>query len=139
MPSAPPNASKSALWTGRVLSAILVLFLVFTSFIGYMHPAAAKDAFVHLGIPFSLNVPIGAILLVCIVLYVIPQTSVLGAILFTGYFGGALMTHLRAGDPLSRALFPTYVAAIAWLGLYLREPRLRALVPFRDLQPKANN
>jgi hypothetical protein len=125
--------SKPALWTGRVLSAIILLFLAFSSAMGLMNPGAAVDAFAHLGIPLSLNVPIGVILLGCAVLYAIPQTSVLGAILFTGYFGGALMTHLRAGDPLfTRALFPVYVGVIVWLGVYLREPRLRVLVPFRS-------
>lgn len=133
MPSAPPNVSKSALWTGRILSAIVVLFLVLSSIVSFLQPAMAADAFTHLGIPPSLEIPISVVLLVCTILYAVPQTSVLGAILFTGYFGGALMTHLRAGDPLfSRALFPTYVGAIVWLGLYLREPRLRALVPFRN-------
>ena len=135
MASAPPSitVSKPALWTGRVLSAIILLFLAFSSAMGLMNPGAAVDAFAHLGIPLSLNVPIGVILLGCAVLYAIPQTSVLGAILFTGYFGGALMTHLRAGDPLfTRALFPVYVGVIVWLGVYLREPRLRVLVPFRS-------
>jgi len=131
--ASPPIAvSKPALWIGRTLSAVVVLFLVFSSVMSFLQPAMAAEAFVHLGIPPSLGIPISVLLLVCALLYVIPQTSVLGAILFTGYFGGALMTHLRAGDPLSRALFPTYVAAIAWLGLYLREPRLRVLIPFRS-------
>jgi hypothetical protein len=91
------------------------------------------EAFVKLGYPTSLAVPIGIVLLVCVVIYVIPRTSVLGAILLTGYLGGAIATHVRVGDPLfSHVLFPTYVALLLWGGLYLREDRLRALIPLRS-------
>ena len=134
MPSelSAPAVSKSALWTGRVLSTLLILFLLFDSVLKFMKPQPVIDSFTHLGIPITLDYPIAIILLICTILYALPPTSVLGAILLTGYLGGAVMTHLRAGDPLfSHALFPTYLGVLLWLGLYLREPRLRALVPIK--------
>jgi hypothetical protein len=86
----------------------------------------------RLGWSLSLAPVLGIVLLVCVALYVIPITSVLGSILLTGYLGGAIATHLRVGDPLfSHILFPTYVGALLWGGLYLREDRLRALIPLR--------
>jgi hypothetical protein len=90
------------------------------------------EAMAHLGWSLSLLPVLGIVLLVCTALYVIPITSVLGAILLTGYLGGAVATHLRGGDPLfSHVLFPTYLGVLLWGGLYLREPRLRALIPLR--------
>jgi hypothetical protein len=122
--------SKKARWIGYLLSGLVVLFLLFDSIIKFVKPAPVVEAFAHLGWPISLAETIGTILLVCVVLYAIPRTSVLGAILLTGYLGGAVATHLRAGDPLfSHVLFPTYMGALLWLGLYLRDERLRALVP----------
>jgi hypothetical protein len=86
-----------------------------------------------LGWPAGLAVPLGAILLICLIFYVIPKTSVLGAILLTGYLGGAVATHFRINDPLfSHILFPTYLGLFLWGGLYLREPRLRELIPLRS-------
>jgi DoxX-like family len=88
-----------------------------------------------LGIPIALDFTIGALLLLCTLLYAVPATSVLGAILLTGYLGGAVMSHLRAGDPLfSHVLPPTYLGIFLWLGLYLRDPRLRVLIPLRNQQ-----
>ena len=90
------------------------------------------ESFGQLGYPVSLALGIGAVELACLVLYVIPRTSVLGAILLTGYLGGAVATHVRVGSPLlTHVLFPIYVAALVWGGLFLREGRLRALVPLR--------
>jgi len=124
--------SKPALWTGRVLSSIIVLLLLLDSVMKFMKPQPVIDAFARLGIPLALDVAIGVVLLICVALYAIPQTSVLGAILLTGYLGGAIMSHLRVGDPLfSHALFSSYLGIIVWLALWLREPRLRALTPFR--------
>jgi len=95
-------------------------------------PAPVVDAFTHLGLPLSLANTLGILLLVCTAVYVFPRTSVLGAILLTGYLGGAVATHLRAGDPLfSHVLFPTYLGVLLWLGLYLRDDRLRGLIPSR--------
>ena len=118
--------------TGRVLSTLAVLFLIFDS-VGKLlevPPVVAGSA--ALGYPASTVFPIGVILLLCVVTYVVPSTSVLGAVLLTGYLGGAVATHVRAENPLfSHALFPIYVALFIWGGLFLREDRLRALFPWR--------
>lgn len=135
MPSDSQTApvSKKGLWAGRILSGLVVLFLIPDGIIKFMKPAPVVDAFAHLGLPLSISVALGIILLLSTVLYAIPATSVLGAILLTGYLGGAVATHLRVGDPLfSHVLFPTYLGAVIWLGLYLREERLRALIPLRS-------
>jgi hypothetical protein len=125
--------TKAQLWTGRVLSTLAVLFLTFDATIKLLRLPMVEEASAKLGYQALTIFHIGMVLLVCVVLYAIPQTSVLGAILLTGYLGGAVATHTRVGDPLfSHILFPTYVGALVWLGLYLREPRLRALVLFRS-------
>ena len=134
MPSDTQNApvSKKGLWAGRIMSALVILFLVFDIVIKFVKPAPAPvvEAFAHLGWSLSLAAVLGTVLLVSTALYVIPITSVLGAILLTGYLGGAVATHLRVGDPLfSHVLFPTYLGVLLWGGLYLRESRLRALIP----------
>ena len=124
--------SKGQLWTGRVLSTLAVLFLLFDSTLKFLKPQAVIDGTVALGYSVSLITPLGVVLLICTLLYVIPMTQVLGAILLTGYLGGAVATHVRHGDPLfSHILFPTYLGAFLWLGLYFRDPALRAFVPFR--------
>ena len=121
------------MWVGRVLSGLAVLFLILDGVIKFMKPPPVVDAFAHVGWPLSLANTLGVLLLVCTAIYVLPSTSILGAILLTGYLGGAVATHLRAGDPLfSHVLFPTYLGALVWLGLYLRDERLRALVPLRS-------
>lgn len=126
-----PTASKT-LWGGRVLSALAILFLLFDSVIKVLKVDVAVEGTVQLGYPEGVVVGIGIIELVCLALYVIPRTSVLGAILFTGYLGGAIATHVRIGSPLfTHTLFPIYVAALIWGGLILREDRLRALIPLR--------
>lgn len=94
-------------------------------------PAPVVEATVRLGYPESVIVPLGFVLLVCTVLYLIPLTSVLGAILLTGYLGGAVATHVRAGEGLFSLVFPIIFGVLIWLGLYLRDDRLRALVPLR--------
>jgi hypothetical protein len=131
--------SKTALWVGRIMSALVILFLAFDIVIKFVKPAPPPvvEALAHVGWSLNLVPVLGTILLVSTVLYVIPNTSVLGAILLTGYLGGAVATHFRVGDPLfSHVLFPTYLGVLLWGGLYLREPRLRALLPFRT--PKAS-
>jgi hypothetical protein len=133
MASDAPALSRGALWIGRVISVLIVLFLLFDSVLKFIKPAPVVSSFAHLGIPIALDYPIAIVLLICTILYALPPTSVLGAILLTGYLGGAVMTHLRAGDPLfTHVLFPTYMGALLWFALYLREPRLRTLVPFRS-------
>ena len=127
------SVSKKALWAGRIVSALPVLFLLMDGVMKLFKPAVVVDATLKVGYAESTIVPLGIVLLACTILYVVPQTSVLGAILLTGYLGGAVATHTRVGDPLfSHVLFPTYLGALIWLGLYLRDARLRGLVPLRQ-------
>ena len=125
--------SHKALWTGRILSALPVLFMLFDSAIHLMKIPPVVESFGQLGYPVSLAVGLGIIELICVVLYVVPRTAVLGAILLTGYLGGAIASQVRIGAPLfSNALFPVYLGVLIWGGLYLRESRLRALIPLRN-------
>jgi hypothetical protein len=121
--------SKAAIWTGRVLSALPVLLMVFSASLKLSRTPAAVEGFSRFGYAEYLLVPLGIVELSCVVLYLIPQTAVLGAILMTGYLGGAVATHFRVSDP--SFILPALLGVIAWLGLYLREPRLRALAPLR--------
>jgi hypothetical protein len=122
----------SLVWMGRVLSGMAVLFLIFDSVIKVIRLPPAIEGTVKLGYPETAVVTIGMIELVCLAIYLVPQTSLLGAILLTGYLGGAIATHVRVGSPLfSHTLFPIYVAALIWGGLLLRDEALRTLVPFR--------
>jgi DoxX-like family len=135
MQSATEKAATSTkgLWTGRVISALAVLFLLFDSILKLAKPAFVVEGTVKVGYPESSIIPLGITLFICTVLYAIPRTSILGAILLTGYLGGAVATHVRVSDPLfSHALFPVYLGILIWGGLFLREDRLRALVPFRS-------
>lgn len=121
--------SKAALWTGRVLSGIAILFLTFDTVIKLVVMPQVTESMNSLGYPAQLALTIGIIELTCLIIYIIPATSVLGAILFTGYLGGAIATHLRLENPLfTHVLFPTYIAAFIWGGLYLRDPRVRVLL-----------
>src|SRR5207237_9300659 len=109
-----------------------VLFLVMDGVMKLGKPAIVVDSTVKLGYSETVILPLGIVLLSCTVLYVIPQTSVLGAILLTGYLGGAVATHLRIGNPLlTHVLFPSYLGVLIWAGLWLRDGRLRALIPLR--------
>jgi hypothetical protein len=122
------QSSKAAERTGYVLSGVAVLFLLFDSVIKLTGAQVVSDSMVQLGYPVTLAVTIGVIELVCLFVYIVPRTSIVGAILLTGYLGGAIATHVRIGSPLaSHTLFPIYVAVLVWGGLYLREPRVRAL------------
>lgn len=126
--------SQKTLWTGRVFSGLAVLFLLFDAVFKLVRPtpAAVVDAFTKVGYPPDLAVNLGLLLLACVVVYVIPRTAVLGAILLTGYLGGAVATHVRVGDPLfSHILFPVYMGLFIWGGLYFREERVRTLIPLR--------
>ena len=127
--SAVRPASARALWTGRVLSALAVLFLAFDTSIKLAGATEAIEGTTSLGWQ-PPHVPIiGAIELVLLILYLVPRAAPLAAILWTGYLGGAIATHLRLDHPLfSHVLFPIYVAAFIWGGLYLRDARVRALV-----------
>ncbi len=124
--------SKSKLWTSYALSGIAVLFLIFDTGIKIMRESHAVEGTVQLGYPDSAVVTLGIIEAVCLILYLIPRTSIFGMILMTGYLGGAVATHVRLGNPLfSHILFSVYIAILLWGGLYLREQRLRELIPFR--------
>ena len=129
MESATQAVSKTNLWAGHIISTLVVLFLLFDAVAKLMKIAPVLQAFTQLGFSTSLAVPIGAVLLVCTILYVIPPTSILGAILLTAYLGGATVTHVRAGQPF---YFPVIFGVLVWGGLYLRENRLRALIPLRS-------
>jgi len=123
--------SKGRLWTGRIISAVVVLFLLFDSITKVLKVRAVIEASAQLGYPVSAIVTIGIILLVCTVFYIIPQTAVLGTILLSGYLGGAVAANLRIGSAMFNTFFPIVFAALAWTGIFLRESRLGALIPFR--------
>jgi hypothetical protein len=128
---AVPVSQKNP-WPGRILTAVPALFLLADGVGKLVNPAPVVEGMARLGYPSNLTATIGIILFVCTVIYLIPRYSILGAILLTGYLGGAVASQLRIGEPLfSHVLFPTYVAAMLWGGLYLRDDRLRALVPLR--------
>ena len=124
--------SKGRLWTGRIMSALPALFLFMDAVGKLVKPAPVVEGTVQLGYPESVLLGLGIVLLACTVLYVIPRTAILGAILLTGYLGGAVATHVRVGNPLfTHVLFPVYLGVLIWGGLYLRDERLRALIPLR--------
>jgi len=123
---------QKRLLAGRVMSGLAIVFLLFDGVIHMMKIAPVVDGFAQLGYPVSLALGLGVLELVCVVGYLIPRTSVLGAILLTGYLGGAIAAQVRIGSPLfSTTLFPVYVALLIWGGLYLRDDRLRTLIPLR--------
>ena len=121
--------STKMVWAGRIISALPVLMLLVSGVMKFVKPAPVVEEFARLGYPESLTLGIGILELVSTVVYVIPRSCVLGAILLTGYLGGATATHVRVGDPF----FPPIVLGVlVWGGLYLRDERLRALVPLRS-------
>ncbi len=127
--SAAPSTSNRSRWGGRILSGLPVLFLIFDAVIKLVHLAPVAEASARLGLPDHLAGGLAVLLLACLALYVVPRTAALGAVLLTGYLGGAVAIHLRVGDPLlSHSLFPVYVGAMLWAGLFLRDPRVRAVV-----------
>lgn len=133
MPSNPETpVSKSALWGGRILSALPVLMLLFSASGKLMQPPEVMEGFARLGYAGSLALSLAVVELTCTAIYLIPRTSVLGAILLTGYLGGATATHVRVGDPLSMFIIPVILGVMVWGGLFLREPRLRALIPLKS-------
>jgi hypothetical protein len=125
-----PPIKKSMLWAGRVVSAVPILMLLMSAMMKLTHQSALVEGFKHFGFQQGALTGIGLLELFCAVLYAIPATSVLGAALVTAYLGGAVATHVRVGDPFP---IPVVLGALAWLGLYLRDRRLRALFPFRTL------
>jgi len=127
----PRSIGKKSVWTGRLLSGLIAAFLAFDAVIHLLKPAPVVEAFARLHFPLSLSVPLGIIELFCVAVYLIPRASALGAILLTGYLGGAIATQLHAGSPLGEVFFPLVMGLLLWGGLYLRDERLRALVPLR--------
>ncbi len=120
------TSSKKALWTGRILSGIAIVLLCFDSITKILKVDGVVKAAMQSGYPVSLLSTIGTILLVCLIVYAIPRTAAIGAMLITGYLGGAFEANLRAGLPLfSMALFPVYFAVLVWGGVFLREQRVR--------------
>jgi xanthine/uracil permease len=120
--------SKKMLWAGRVASAVPVLMLLFSGVMKLARPAFVVEEFARLGYAEGLVLGIGVLELTCTAVYAIPRISVLGAVLLTGFLGGATATHVRIGDPFFP---PVVVGALIWLGLFLRDERLRAFIPWR--------
>jgi hypothetical protein len=121
--------SRTQVRTGRILSGLAVLFLTFDAGMKLLQLPVAVEGTVQLGYPANTIFPIGVIQVVCLIAYLIPRTSPIGAILWTGYLGGAIATHVRVGSPLfTHVLFPIYVAALLWSGLWLRDGRVRGLL-----------
>lgn len=122
----PSSVSRRSLWTGRTITGLLALFLLFDAVMKIARVAAVVEGTARAGYPAGLVAPIGVTLLGCLVVYLIPRTSILGAILLTGYFGGATATMVRMQDPWF--LFPVGFAVLVWAGLYLRDLRLRTII-----------
>ncbi len=125
------QTNRKMLWTGRVLSTLPTLFLLFDGVMKLMKPKPVVEGTVQLGYPESVIVGLGVVLLGCTILYAIPRTCVLGAILLTGYLGGAVASHVRAQQGAFAILFPILFGALIWGGLLLRDGRLRMLIPVR--------
>jgi hypothetical protein len=119
---------RTASWTGRVLSTIVVLFMAFDGVIHVLKPAPVAEAFARLGFPLGVSVGLGVLELAITALYAIPRTAALGAVLLTGYLGGAVATQVRAGSTLFEVIFPVIVGALAWGGVALRDPRVRTFL-----------
>jgi hypothetical protein len=126
------ETSNAALWTGRIMSGLVIAFMLLDGAMKLVPLDVVVTTSEQMGIPGSLARTLGVIGLICTLLYAVPRTSVFGAILLTGYLGGAIASHLRLGDPIfTHTLFGLYLGLLAWGGLYLRDARLRALIPLR--------
>ena len=126
------SVAKKRLWAGRILSFLPALFLLFDGIMKLVKPAFVVEATVRLGYPERVIPGLGVVLLTCMLIYLIPRTAVLGAILLTGYLGGAVATHVRAGQGWFEILFPIVFGILQWGGLLLRDDRLRTLIPLRN-------
>jgi hypothetical protein len=122
------SGSKKIVWVGRLISALLILLFTMSALMKLMGGAELTQGMAHLELPESLILPLGILEISCVVIYAIPATAVLGAILLTGYIGGAILTHLRVGDPFYMQIG---IGILIWLGIYLRDNRLRDLIPVR--------
>jgi hypothetical protein len=124
----PAPVSKASLWTGRVMTTLPALTLMFSGAMKFRDSPEIAKGFEHLGIPLSHAVRLGILEIACTLVYLIPRTSVLGAILLTGYLGGAIQTHVRIGEPVVTHII---LGVMIWAGIFLRDPRLRALIPLK--------
>jgi hypothetical protein len=124
--------SKGMLWAGWILTGLMGLLLLVDAGMKLVKPQFVVDATAQIGYPESSIIGLGVVLTACTVLYLIPRTAVLGAILLTGYLGGAVATHVRTEDGVFSVVLPVVFGALLWLGLYLRDANLRALVPLRN-------
>lgn len=122
------GANKKLVMTGWIITILLSLMFLISGVMKFMGGPEMAKGLNHLGIPQSMVIPLGVIELACLAIYLIPITSALGAILMTGYVGGAIVTHWRVGDPVYIQII---LGLMIWLGLYLREPRLKELIPLR--------
>lgn len=126
------TTSKGRLWTARIMSGIVILFMLMDSIMKFIQPPSVVEGTVSLGFAEHHILVIGILGLISILLYAYPRTSILGAVLLTGYWGGAIATHVRLDNPLfTHILFPIYLAILAWGGIWLREEKLRDLIPFK--------
>jgi hypothetical protein len=122
------TTSGKVVWTGRVISGLASAAFVMSGLMKLKVGPELEQAFAHLQLPLTMRVPLAILELACVVVYMIPATAVLGAILLAGYLGGAILTHWRVGDPV---IIPIVLGLLVWLGIYLREPRLKELIPIR--------
>lgn len=127
-----PAVAKKRLWAGRILSFLPALFLLLDGVMKLIKPAFVVEATEKLGYPESVIPGIGVVLVICTLIYLIPRMAVLGAILLTGYLGGAVATHVRAETGWFEILFPVILCILLWAGLVLRDDRLRTLIPLRN-------
>jgi hypothetical protein len=130
MATSSGGVSKGALWAGRVISALPVFALLMSATMKFMRPPAVVEGFHKFGYPDRLLLVLGIVEVSCTIVYLIPQTAVLGAILLTGYLGGATATHVRIGDP--GFITPVLCGVLVWVGLFLRDRRVRVLIPLRS-------
>lgn len=129
MATTSPPVSKAAVIIGWIIGGLPALLIVFSGVMKLVHPPGMDEEFVRLGLPLHLATPLGIVELVCAALYLFPRTAVLGAILLTGYMGGTIITHLRLDEPFYHQ---SIIGVLFWLGLYLRDARLRELAPWRS-------
>jgi hypothetical protein len=130
------SAATPLQWAGRAISGIVVAFLLFDATIKLLNLEVVRRSYVELGYPPDVGLAIGLIVLACALLYALPHTAVLGAVLITGLCGGAVASQLRIGSPLaSHVLFGVYIGVLAWAGLWLRSGSVRSLLPFIQSTP----
>lgn len=122
------SKSMRMVWTGRAMSVLPALMFLFSAAMKFVGGEQVEQGFQHLGLPASMRLPLGVLELACVVVYLIPRTALLGAILLAGYIGGAIVTHWRLGEPV---FIQILLGLVVWLGVWLREPRLRELIPLR--------